>query len=111
MENSNNDFKQITAEKNEETQDSSNPPFFLPEEVKKSYTNPIRERFDTLLRERGKKWSEVYSKLGLWKSYASLVRNGKTIPPLFMRVKIATALQVDSSVIWDSELKEKRAPE
>jgi len=70
------------------------------EQVKKSYTDTIRNRIDTLLLERGLKWADIYNQLGWFKSFASLVHNGKIIPPLWQRVALAKELGVDSSVIW-----------
>jgi len=63
--------------------------------------NIIRTRIETLLRERGKKWVDVYSKLGWHKTFASKVLNGLFIPPLWQRVALAKEFSVDSSVIWD----------
>lgn len=61
----------------------------------------VRTRIETLLRERGLKWVSVYSKLGWHKTFASKVLNGLLIPPLWQRVALAQAFEVDTSVIWD----------
>ncbi|MBU0466158.1 MAG: hypothetical protein KJ718_01690 [Nanoarchaeota archaeon] len=61
----------------------------------------IRTRIETLLRERGLKWVDVYSKLGWHKTFSSKVLNGLFIPPLWQRVALAKEFNVDSSVIWD----------
>lgn len=70
------------------------------QEVCKGSKSDIRTRIDTLLFHNGLKWSEVYSRLGLSKSHASLIHNGLTIPTLSLRVKIAQLLNSDTSVIW-----------
>ena len=69
-------------------------------------TNPIRIRLETLLRERGLKWSDMYHKVGWHKSFASAVFNGKIIPPLWQRVALVQEFSksgenVDASVVWD----------
>lgn len=64
---------------------------------------PIRERFDTLLAERGMKWVNAYSskEMGeLHKSTASKIRNGLLIPPHWQRIRIARFFSVDSATIW-----------
>lgn len=61
----------------------------------------IRTRIETLLRERGLKWVDVYKKLKWHMSFASRVLNGIIIPPLWQRVALAKEFNVDSSVIWD----------
>ena len=98
MENQNKDF--IGAEK-EGTQDNSSENFFLTSEVKKGYIVSIRARIDTLLIERGLKWADIYNALGWSKSFASIVRNGKLIPPNWQRVALAKQFGVDTTVIWD----------
>lgn len=69
--------------------------------VKKGFTLSIRARIDTLLIERGLKWADIYNELGWSKSFASIVRNGKVIPPNWQRVALAKAFNVDTSVIWN----------
>lgn len=76
----------------------------------------IRTRIETLLRERGLKWVDIYKKLSWHKTKASLVFNGHFIPPLWQRVALARELNVDSTVIWDEptmisafELEKKQA--
>lgn len=65
----------------------------------------IRTRIDTLLNERGIKWSEVYRKLGWSKGFASMIRNGKIIPPLWQRIALAKVLELSSEqIIWDEPI-------
>lgn len=61
----------------------------------------IRTRLETLCRERGKQWYEIYKILGWDKGFASRVLNGITIPLLPQRVALAKVLGVDSTVIWN----------
>jgi len=79
---------------------SPSEPFFCDEGVKKGLDSPTRHRFDAILNEHGWKWSDIYSDIQLSKCYASQIRNGHLIPPEWLRVKIATKLQVDTSVLW-----------
>jgi hypothetical protein len=101
MENQRNDLNPNIEGKKEETLNNTSQNFFLPSEVKKGYVLSIRARIDTLLIERGVKWADVYNELGWSKSFASIVRNGKLIPPNWQRVALAKQLGVDTGVIWD----------
>lgn len=69
--------------------------------VDKRYLEPIRVRFEVVLKEYGKKWSEVYKQVGLSKSYASHILNGTLIPPKPLRVKISKTIGCDSTSIWE----------
>jgi len=62
----------------------------------------IKIRIETLCKERGLMWKDVYKKLKWNKTFASLLLNGKLIPNLSQRVALAQELNVDSSVIWGS---------
>lgn len=73
---------------------------FLTRGVNKGSSCPIRIRFDALLSDHGLKWSDVYHRLGISKSHASMIRNGHIIPPLHLRIKIAAELKTDSSCLW-----------
>jgi len=94
-----NNLKPNTEGKNEGTNNTSQN-FFLAEGVEKGIQKPIEHRFDVLLKERGIKWADAYNEIGLNKSYASKIRRGLIIPPLWMRIKIAQFFKVDTSVIW-----------
>jgi len=100
MENLNNDLQPDSEGKSGEVKDNANQNFFLAKGVETGVTKPIEQRFDVLLKERGLKWFEAYKEIGLHKSYASKVRRGLIIPPLWMRIKIAQFFKVDTSVIW-----------
>lgn len=66
----------------------------------------IRIKLDTILKDRARKWSDVYKKLNWSKTQASLIRNGITIPPLWKKLILAKELGVDTSVIWSEEEQE-----
>ena len=51
-------------------------------EVKKGL-KCVRENIDRILEQRGETWADVYNRLKWNKSFASIVRNGKFIPPLW----------------------------
>jgi hypothetical protein len=70
--------------------------------VEKSRGDTIEKRFETLLLERGLKWSDCYNSEGLRldKSYASKIRRGVITPPRWLKIKIAKFFGVDTSVIW-----------
>lgn len=72
-------------------------------EVKGCLINPTRIRFDTALNTLKLKWAEVYNSIGVSKCYASMIRNGHLIPPDWLKVKIAQAMQTDTSVLWPIE--------
>lgn len=91
-----------TYRKYSSNDNSTDENFFLIRGVKKGIYSPIRIRFDTALRTNGKQWFEVYNKVGLRKAYASMIRNGHLIPPPSLRIKIATAIGVDTSVLWEA---------
>ncbi len=100
MEDNETDFKPNNEREKEETQDTISKNFFLVEGVEKCIKKPIEQRFDVLLKERGIKWADAYNEIGLNKSYASKIRRGLIIPPLWLRIKIAQFFKVDTSVIW-----------
>lgn len=85
----------------EEIKNTTEQNFFLPEDVKKCRVLSIRTRIDVILIERGLKWADVYNALRWSRSFASLVHNGKLIPPNWQRVALAKQMGVDTSVIWD----------
>ncbi len=76
-------------------------PFTATGGVKKGIFGAIRMRFDTALVDHKLQWFDVYNDLGFSKSYASQIRNGHIIPPAPIRNKIADAIGVDTSVLWE----------
>jgi len=96
-----------TGNDNSDVNNSSTNSFFCDEVVEKGGTHTMKDtiesRFDVLLKERGWAWAHAYNKLGWDKSYASIVRRGITIPPLWLRIKVAKVFDIDSTVIWRAE--------
>lgn len=83
--------------------------FFLSREVKEckarvSYT-PL-DIVKILLRERALKQSELASEIGLTRQALNNYLRGFWIPTTQIKIKVARALNVDSSVIWDLGGKE-----
>lgn len=97
MNNNSNSSENINVSTDTEKSD-----FFLHREVSKGLGESIEERFRTLIeanRERPFDWYKAKG-ITLNKGYASLIRRGLTIPPEWLRIKIAGHFNVDSSVIW-----------
>jgi len=78
--------------------------FFNAVEVKRRFEGKFRTRIDTLLTDRGLKWSDCYNdKIKISKSHASLIRNAHIVPPDWLRKRIATALKCDVSDLWKAD--------
>jgi len=77
--------------------------FFCEDEVEKGGYEPIKIIFETLILRNCEKPFDWYKDLQLDKSYASKVRRGLIIPPLWLRVKIAQYFKTDSTAIWKLE--------
>ena len=69
-------------------------------EVDRDCLKPIRERFETLLLKSRLRQSDLARILEVDKAYVCRIVNGKQMPVILMKVKIADALKVDSSEIW-----------
>jgi hypothetical protein len=79
---------------------SASKPLSFENRVKQGIYSPIRIRFDAALGSCKKIWPEVYHEAGISKHYASQIRNGHIIPPYVLRIKIASIMGVDTSVLW-----------
>ena len=95
-------FTAILSDKEQEVGNSSSDGFLLTKPVKKGLYGTIRTRFDTVLKDHTLQWAEVYHEAGLSKAYASLIRNGHTIPPAPIRIKIANVIGCDTSCLWEA---------
>ena len=84
----------------DEQSNSSLKDFFYEKEVAGGCYRPIREIFDTLLLSKQWTQSDLAKEVFVDKSVISRVCNGIHIPTLELRLKIAKALGVDSSLIW-----------
>jgi len=82
--------------------------FFIPEQVKlckKSISYTPLDIVKILLRERAMKQVELAEKIGLSRQALNNYLRGEWAAPTQIKIKIAEALEVDSSVIWDLEIK------
>lgn len=69
-------------------------------EVEKGLQEEIKITFRTLLLQKKVKQQALADFCGVSKSYISPVVNGKYIPDLRMRLKIASFFECDSTLIW-----------
>lgn len=74
--------------------------FFSKSDVAEGCYKPLRDIFDTLLLRKQWTQSDLSRVVSVDKSVISRVCNGLHVPTLELRLKIAKALDVDSSVIW-----------
>lgn len=77
--------------------------FFLTPPVSKSKGYPlcVRDVVKVLCRERALKLSDLADKVGLTRQSLNHYISGRWAVPTQIKLKIAEALEVDSSVIWD----------
>jgi len=68
--------------------------------VGKGCMGSIKDRFDTLLLAKGLRQRDLVNLTGFDKADICRIVNGKIIPPLIWKLKIAKILDVDTSVIW-----------
>lgn len=88
---------------NGKTSNNAKQPIFLKSQVEK-YRNPaLKERLKTLILAKGMSQADFYHSLGLGKDYWYMISWGRTECPADLKVKIAVALGVDSSVIWQEK--------
>ncbi len=84
----------------EKQQNSEGEHFFLDVGVESGCENPLRIIFDTLLLQKKCSQQDLADSLGFDKAFISRICNGKEIPVLKTRLKIAEFFGVDSSLIW-----------
>lgn len=82
------------------TESTSNKPS-LNRLVEKHRDERLKLRLKTLISARGMCQADFYKSLGLGKDYWYMISWGKVVCPLDLKVRIAQALGVDSSVIWE----------
>lgn len=75
--------------------------------VKKRRNDALKARLKVLIATLGMSQADFYKSLGLSKDYWYLLSYGKMTCPLDIKVRIAKALGVDSSVIWQEESQKK----
>ena len=74
--------------------------FFSEGEVEKYRNFGLKTRLRTLIFKRGMKESDFYRSIGLGKDYWWRLSWGLMEPSLALKIRIATALETDSSLIW-----------
>jgi len=77
--------------------------FFLKKSVKERKNDLLRERLQTLIRNRGWSNHEFYLRAGISRQYYYFISWGLWNPPLDIKIKIAKHLGVDSALIWREE--------
>lgn len=88
----------------EEVRDNASNNFFLNKGVKDSKETIKQTPLDVvkiLLRERALKQTQLADKIGLSRQALNNYLRGFWNTPTAIKIKIAQALEVDSSVIWD----------
>ncbi len=105
MSNENQSFKSLGN--NGEVTQTQGTSFFSPEGVKKCKKHNLsaNDVIKVLLRERALKQVELADMVGLSRQGLNNYISGRWGVPTQIKIKIAQALQVDSSVIWDLEVK------
>lgn len=96
----------IEAERGD-VKDTSSQNFFLDTKVKRHKNGVLKTRLQTLILKKGMKEHEFYHSVGISKQYWYFLSWGIFEPTIDLKVKIAQALECDSSVIWqeNKELK------
>ncbi len=86
--------------------------FFIPKQVKENTRKPIekiiltpKQVILTLLKAKALKQVNLADKIGISRQALNNYISGRWGVPTQIKVKIAQALEVDSSVIWDLEKK------
>jgi len=78
----------------------------LNSEVLKGKEKPsVRQAIAILCRSKGWKYTDLARDVGIAKQTLNNYMSGKWAVPTQIKVRIAQALEVDSSVIWDLEDK------
>ncbi len=85
---------------NEEVNEYSS---FLKNELNKVKCNSVSIHIIPIRRALGLTQSELATKTGFTKSYINMIERGKLIPILETKIKIARALNTDTSAIWIKE--------
>ncbi len=85
--------------------DTPTKPFFCDEGVRESKKLSPEQMIEALLRERNIKKSNLANMIGLQRQSLNHYLHGFWPIPTSTKIKIAQALGVDSSIIWDLEGK------
>ena len=91
-------------EKKEEARDNTKKSFFIAEDIKKNKEKLTpKQVILSLLRERNWKQTNLADAIGMTPQGLNNYLRGFWTFPTSVKIKIAQALEVDSSVIWDLE--------
>lgn len=85
---------------NSKLSNDSNQNFFLKNDVKQCKKLTVLDVVKVLLLERGMKQVELADKIGISRQGLNNYLRGEWTPPTRIKLKIAEALGVDSSLIW-----------
>ena len=92
--------KAVNGSNSQEPSLSKGSDFFLVKAVEKHRNQALKVRLQTLISAKGLSQADFYKSLGLTKDYWYHLSWGRIVCPLDIKVRIAQALGVDSSVIW-----------
>lgn len=81
---------------------------FSPSTVRKCSYDFLKIRFETLLRHKAKTPQDLEYFLGMSRSYVNEMINGKLIPTLDVRIKVAKFFKTDTLTIWAVPHTERR---
>src|SRR3989338_7817753 len=100
MQNLNNDLNSNTEAKKEEAQDTKRKPIFLNSHIRKIKDVSLKIRLQTLIKARGLSEKDFYRSLDYSPQVWYALSWGIWEANIETKVKVARALEVDSSVIW-----------
>jgi hypothetical protein len=100
MENQRSDLNSNTEGKKEETQDTAKHTIFLNSHIRKVKDSSLKIRLQTLIKARGLSEKEFYKSLSYSAQVWYALSWGIWEANIETKVKVAKALEVDSSVIW-----------
>jgi len=84
-----------------EPQHSPTNAFFCARGVKEGKSEALKNRLRALIHAKGLSESDFYNSLNISKQHWYSISWGIWVCPVELKVKIAEALKVDSSVIWE----------
>jgi len=99
-ENQKNDLNSNTQAKKEESQDTTKHTIFLNSHIRKTKDKSLKIRLQTLIKAKGLSEKEFYKNLSYSAQVWYALSWGIWEANIETKVKVAKALQVDSSVIW-----------
>ena len=100
MENQSNDLNSNTEAKKEEAQNTKRKPIFLNSHIRKIKDVSLKIRLQTLIKARGLSEKDFYRSLDYSPQVWYALSWGIWEANIETKVKVAKALEVDSSVIW-----------